>query len=194
MNNKDKIEKIIKDTLYEESTRRMLLSAEDQVQQKGISKYIKYLAAASVIAILAIVGLLQMGGDAIDRSMIAQEAYEFPTINKSRGAENHIIDLYLTDIADGKYSEVLRQLNKENLTEKDQFAKAHLRYITKDLEGAKSILSEYQWEDEYYQEEAQWLLFIISYSSGADKQSLTAMAEQLSSAKKSKAMSLISKL
>lgn len=152
---------MIKEIVYEESTRRML--DRQQVASPKPTAWWKYTAAAVVIAILALVTFTYMGDDHSE-DLIVDRYYEFPLISKSRGAESHIIDQYLTELRAEEYQNVLDQLEGKQLSEKDTYAKVNLLIATGSIDEAEKLIRETRWQDEYYQAEIRWLQFLIAAS------------------------------
>lgn len=193
MENKDKIE-IIKEILYEESTRKMLLQQEQIPVTSGSnqtsSSLWRWLAAAAVIGIVSLIGLNIFNNDHEDRALLAYNTHEFPLITKSRSAEQNIVDSYLSEINEGQYESVLPFLNVEDLTEKDKFVKALLLFRIGEHKKAKQLITSTQWTDAYHQSELDWVLYLIAYS---NNESLDQLESQLSSKYLSKAKELLSK-
>ena len=195
MENKDNIE-VIKEILYEESTRNMLTGQQSASVSTGANiKTIavwQWMAAASVIALLSIIGFNFMNTSNLNTSALLAEAYSFPAINKSRGAEINTVDTYVKEINAKQFQEVLNKLPSEGLTEKDQFYKASMYFALNKFDEAKQILYNFKWSDDYYVEESNWLKFLIAIQNN-DSSAETLKAE-LNSVYTLKAESLQSKL
>ena len=167
LENKDNIE-ILKEVLYEESTRKMLLEQQDilltNVTAKPSFARWKILVAASIIGIVSLIGFNMFNGGSEDKVLMASRLHEFPVITKSRSAQLNIVDSHLDEINQGRYGNVLPLLDKENLSEKDKFVKTLLLFRTGKLTEAKQLISQTQWEDSYHQRELDWVLYLIAYS------------------------------
>ena len=166
MENKENIE-IIKEILYEESTRQMLIGQQGASVSTGadtnsVSVW-KWLAAASVIVLLSVIGFNYMNNPVVDTSALIAEVYSFPAINKSRGAEINAVDSYVTELNAKQYLEVLNKLPSEGLTEKDLFYKASIHFALNKFDQAKEVLDNTNWSDDYFVEESNWLKFLIAY-------------------------------
>ena len=164
LENNENIE-IIKEILYEESTRQMLNVHQNASVKEGVNTVSvwKWLAAASVIALLSIIGFNFMNNSVVDTSALIAEVYTFPVINKSRGTEINLVDSYIKELNAKQYLEVLNRLPSEGLTEKDQFYKANMFFTLNKFEQANQILDNTNWSDDYYIEESNWLKFLIAY-------------------------------
>ena len=164
LENNENIE-IIKEILYEESTRQMLNVHQNASVKEGVNTVSvwKWLAAASVIALLSIIGFNFMNNSVVDTSALIAEVYTFPVINKSRGTEINLVDSYIKELNAKQYLEVLNRLPSEGLSEKDQFYKANMFFALNKFEQANQILDNTNWSDDYYIEESNWLKFLIAY-------------------------------
>lgn len=166
MENKDKIE-VIREILYEESTRKMLL--EQQISAAGNEDrstsytFWKWLAAASIIGILFIIGYNQLNDGSQSRAQTAFKVHEFPLVSKSRGANQNIVDSYIEDVNQKRYSEVLPLLEGADLSEKDKFVKVLMLFRTGEYENAKKIINGTNWKDPYHKTEMDWVLYLISF-------------------------------
>ena len=193
MENNENIE-IIKEILYEESTRQMLnvhQNASVKVGTSSVSVW-KWLAAASVIALLSIIGFNYMNNSIVDTSALIAEVYAFPVINKSRGAEINLVDSYIEELNAKQYLEVLNRLPSEGLTEKDQFYKANMFFALNKFDQANQILNNTNWSDDYYVEESNWLKFLIAYD--LRDGSVATLKNNLNPAYSIKAEALLSKV
>lgn len=189
MENEDKIE-IIKDILYEESTRSMLLGQSDTLDNNvnQPSSIWKWVAAACVIAFATFIGYGLLNDNSHDRALLANRYHEFPIISKSRGAEQNIVDDYLAQINSKEFDVVLPLLEGSDLSEKDQFVKALMLFEMEKFEDAKKVINAINWSDPYHIQEVNWLHFLINY---IQNESLDGMVDKLSAEYKLKAEKLL---
>lgn len=157
-------------------------SEEPVVHKKQSSIRYVYagLAAAATLAILIFGYTLLSRSSSYGTDLYAQ-AYQFPTITKSRSASEHRIDQYLSEIRTGDYEKVLQAWQDAPTTDKDAHAKAYLLLESGQIDNASTIVESYAWEDEYYVEEAQWLAFLIAAKRGGTKEELMRLADHLPS-------------
>ena len=167
LENKDKIE-VIREILYEESTRKMLLEHQDVAVESDfkVKSFVlwKWVAAASIIAILSIVGFNLLNDDSENRAQIAFNNHEFPVISKSRGTSQNTVDNHLEDINQQNYAIVLPLLDGNDLSEKDKFVKALILFRTGKYQDAQSLINATDWTDSYHRAELDWVLYLIAYT------------------------------
>jgi hypothetical protein len=185
------IENIVKDLLYEHTSRKMLNSLN---QKNNIpSLFVKILAIAAMFTI-AYFAFNITSSSSIDKNQIASNFYEFPTISKSRSGETHVIDDYITDLNSSNYKKVLGNLENKYLSEKDLFYKANIYFQLDSLNEAAKIIELSEWNDEYYQSEINWLYFLIRIKQGADKAELHKIITTLTISNQSKAKQIMSQI
>ncbi len=151
----------------------------------------KLLVAASIVVLLSIIGFDYLSSSNVDKSSLIAEVYEFPSINKSRGAVVNIVDDYIEEITTGQYKDVLASLPDESISEKDKFYKASMHFALKDYDKAKDILDNASWSDDFHKEESFWLRFLIAYQE--DDTSLDEYKNQLNADYRVKAEQLLAK-
>jgi len=190
----DKNTQVIKDILYERSTREMLLNTP---QQSRMLPFYKKIAAVAAVGILAFL-IYQLNGPSADitsqRMAMAQEMYELPQFNKSRGVSTSVIDNNLSTYYNQNWNTLIPILAENHENEKDAFALVNIYYSNGDLSKAQSLIKKYDWSDEYNLEQVAWLDFLISFRKGESVKALVKKADILSIDYKEKAYTLIAEL
>jgi hypothetical protein len=184
------IEDKVKDLLYEQSAREMLLSG---TKVKKDNSYLIIAIAASFLLLISYIGL-QFLNKPIDRYAIADKYYEFPSINKSRSGESNIVDDFIPELDNREYEKVLNQLSNNTLSEKDLYTKIHLYYTLDSLDQAKSIIENKEWIDNTHKEDLMWVQFLIYFKNGENKEKLLNLANMLDVTYQKRAMEMISNI
>ena len=190
--NSNKKEKIIKDLLYEKSAKELLLKNEISNGSTSI-QWLLRIAAIVIVIIIAWTANDYLFNKEINKREFAFSQYEFPTVTKSRSAQLNIIDNHLDKLNNQEYSSILELLNRDTLTEKDLYVKAHILFSLDSLEASQKIIKSNNWEDEYYSNELKWLDFLIDYSSDKSEDTLIKKMNALPNEYKAKAKSIINK-
>lgn len=154
---------MVKEILYEESTRRLL---QQSAVVKSINPVYKWLVAAVVIGIVSLIGLNIINDDSQERALIAYKYHDFPAIAKSRGAERNIVDEHIIEINQGKFQAILPLLDGKDLSEKDKFVKVLMLFREGEYDKSKQLISNTQWEDSYHRSELDWVVYLIAYITG----------------------------
>lgn len=182
----------IKDLLYE-SRARMLLSGPALSKARSSVRWL-YIGVASIAAAIAVYMLYPSAAGLTERADLIAEVYTMPPIPKSRSATQDIIDAYSADIASGDYAEALDALSVPSLSERDRYYKVHLLVADGQYTEAQKLLKDVIWDDSYYQEESEWLRFLIMVHNGTDAGQLSELVPTLPIAYQPKATTIIEQL
>ena len=188
MEEENKIEKAVKELLYEQALRERLQNIE---RKKKVNFYLLSSVAALFILLVGYFIINGMLNKDIDRNNVIVQNYEFPTISKSRSSEINIIDSFIPELNLKNYEYVLSKLNRDSLSEKDLFAKAHLYFVLDSLDISKDIIQTNSWLDTYHKSEIDWLLFLIEYKEGKSKNDLMELSKSLVAPYKGKAEEML---
>ena len=194
---KEDLEPIIKDLLYEASAREKLTSKKANRFSKNLLYTITSIAAVFLLLIAAFQIVPSLSSTNYNE-IIAQH-YEFPAVNKSRSNNPAVIDQYLPSLKSKNYKEVLSEIRKQEargikLSEQDQFIKAHLLFSTDLIDEAKLLIENQNWQDEYIIEELSWLSFLIDFKKKASKANLLEQQKLLPLKYKDKAASMLAEI
>ena len=204
-----KKEDIIKELIFETTTREMLVGKSAQVSQTdesgrtvpyiveenskdGANKHISTQnptktiwlfakAAAIVIVVLGAIFLMrnQFQDDSL-RNEYASSIYTLPTISKSRGVAMNIIDQNIDLFDEKKYSEVLSKLT-DATSEKDLWIKAHLLFNNGDYSEFTNLVKFHEWQDEIYAADIDWLSALLLFINGSDMEEIERLFPGLNS-------------
>lgn len=169
-------EHIIKNLIYEKSARDYLKGMD---QERQFNVPFLRLAAILIILLMAMAGIYLSKNSDIDHENITAKVYEFPPLSKSRSAEVFIVDQYIDEIKNKDYNNVLEALITDELKEKDAFYKAHLLFESGQYQNVVTLLTNQEWQDDYFKEESLWLLFLAEYNLNYKKSKLKKRKEQL---------------
>lgn len=170
-------EDIIKDLLFEHSTRRVLQKSTQK--SKPSFNWMKVAAVIATIIAAYFVFTLFLKTDDLSRAEYAAKVYESPVYTKARGTTPDLIDSHFQLYESKQYDQLLKNL-QEASTERDLFYKANLEYKLSKLDAAESTIQSTTWTDEIYQEETNLLLFIIGYQNEYDRAKLQQLFDNLS--------------
>ncbi|MFT4533437.1 MAG: hypothetical protein ACJA1A_001115 [Saprospiraceae bacterium] len=191
-----KKEDIIKELIFETTTREMLVGKSAQVSQTeessetildtvernskgGAKKHISInnptktiwlftkVAAVAIVILGAIFLMKNQFQDNSTRGQYATSIYTLPTVSKSRGATIDIIDQYINLLDDKKYIEVLSKLT-DATSEKDLWIKAHLLFNNGEYAEFTKLVESHEWQDEIYAADIDWLGALMLFRSGGD--------------------------
>ncbi len=149
-------EEHIKDYLYEEGARRMLLK---RAKAKKIRQLSFLAIAASIILLAAFIFLKPYNKD--NRDAIVLNYYEKPILSKSRSLDQSGINAYSEFWNKGDYEKIIKDFKGLELSERDQFYLAHAYFNSNQLEKSQQLILSNQWTDEFYIEDLEWLNFLI---------------------------------
>ncbi len=184
-------ENIIKDLLYEHSSRKILVA---KAKQNKTKIFVLRAVAAGLITVMTLVGTQYYLNKAVDRNDLVASLYKFPNISKSRSADFSQVDRYITELNNKEYQLVLQNLYNDSLSEKDLFVKTNLFYQLDSLENVKQIIESYKFDDPYNKDQIGWLDFLVSYKSGENKGNLKIKLDGLSKDYQPKAKILLDKI
>ena len=95
--NSNKKEQIIKDLLYEQSAKELLMNQEVN-ERSNLTSWLMRIAAIGGIIVLALIGNNLLNQNTTNQLARAKSDYEFPIITKSRSAETNVIDQFIQEI------------------------------------------------------------------------------------------------
>ena len=191
-----KKEDIIKELIFETTTRELLVGKSSYVSQtlksgeavlQNIGRttdlknanststryptkamwFFSRIAALVIVVLGAIFLFKNQVQDTSTKDQYATSIYSLPTVSKSRGAVPNIIDQYIDILDDIQYSAVLTKLNSAT-SEKDLWIKAHLLYNLGKYSEFTQLVESHEWQDEFYATDIDWLRALVLYRDGSD--------------------------
>jgi len=169
-------EKLIKRLIYEEHNRRKLTAKTRVLSRPKLFRYVG-LAASLAILIFAANKFISTGSTNVNE--LIADVYVFPDFQNTRSAPAKIDNFY-KELKQEKYKEVLVSLNQNNeLSEKDKFAKAHLLFVLESRTELKNLISNTKFKQTKFQDDIQWLEFLLAYKEKESKSTLESIADNL---------------
>ena len=204
-----KKEDIIKELIFETTTREVLVEESAQVSQtlesgetvlhtvdidtKADDKkhtptgnrtktmwFFTRVAALAIVVLGAIFLMRNQFQDNSTRDQYATSIYDLPSVSKSRGTTIDIIDQYIDLLDDEKYAEVLTKLTNAT-SEKDLWIKAHLLYNIGKYSEFTNLVESHKWQDEFYAADIDWLRALMLYRDGGDMKEIERLHPGLNS-------------
>lgn len=185
MNNERK-EEIIKILINEEFKRKKLLKPK-----YSTLTLIKIIAVAA--SILLIVGMFILGNGSAtpSRKKLAASAYEFPQVLKSRS--NAKVEKYIAELSHKEYDLVLEKIYHSK-NPKDLFIKYNILYLKDSLNILQAKSNEIQFDNIQFQNQIEWIYFLISFRQGENKTALVQKSTLLTEPYFSKSIELLNNI